>query len=663
MGFYLRVLVLLSLFVLIAFWQLSTFEHILRWDALHCFLTWRFNVASCLEEGVLPLWSAYQYLGFPLHADPETGAWYPLVWLIGFLYGYDFYSINIEWLLHLLIAGFGIFRLSRSMGHKEHIAWIAALSFMGSGIFISNAQNFIYLIGIAWFPLLLCELRLALKTGAALHVASASLVGFLMLTGSYPGITIIAFYCLLAYAVYVILTEKALSWRTFFLAFGAVGIGSGLCAAVHLVSVAEFLPYLSRAEGLSESRILENPFGGKAYISLLTPLAVATRENYDWGSDFSMINGYIGLGALIGIGSLFFQFPMRARQWALMVGGIVLLLIASGVARMWINFLPGMDLFRHPSIFRFFGLLVCILFAADQLNQASKKALERSASVVFVLLIVALLWNRDEWSLHALQRLWVEYLQPTDTSEVTVGARIALQSTFALLLLAAMVWALRSKKMGGLVFLVAVDMAMAVQGNMYSTVVYTAPLAVSQEKFERLPKGPSNYSGALVSGIHSLNDSLQIYGIVQNQNILHKQPAWDGYNSFILKKFDDLQKRPDFQLLMQHPLMYTQNERAVNGFQLLSNSISAEVKAGDATELVLLQNHHPNWACFLNGKPLEVFAFESALMKVKLPSSTQSQKIEWQYNSKAARAALWVSVISILVASIVFIRGLLFRDR
>jgi hypothetical protein len=216
--------------------------------------------------------------------------------------------------------------------------------------------------------------------------------------------------------------------------------------------------------------------------------------------------------------------------------------------------------------------------------------------------------------------------------------------------------ALRSKRMGWFAFLVAVDMVVAVQGNIHSTVVYTEPLAISQEKFERLPQGPSNYSGALVADIHSLNDSLQIYGIVQNQNILHKQPAWDGYNSFILKKFDDLQKRSDFQDLMQHPMMYALNGRAVGDFQLLSNCVRAEVEPGAATEVVLLQNHHPNWMCTLNGTPLEVKEYQGALMKVAIPITTQAQQIEWRYNSKAALAALWVSIGALVLALLVIVR-------
>jgi hypothetical protein len=108
--------------------------------------------------------------------------------------------------------------LSRAMGctvwfgsldcFGEIAAWVAGISFMACGVFVSNAQNFIYLIGLAWMPWVVMYLRLTFHTGKWKYAAWTALVLWMMLTGSYPGISIIAFYCLLAYAIYFFVCQK-----------------------------------------------------------------------------------------------------------------------------------------------------------------------------------------------------------------------------------------------------------------------------------------------------------------------------------------------------------------------------------------------------------------------------------------------------------------------
>ncbi len=91
-----RIGVAMTFFLLafLLFPQIGLFQNVLKWDAIDCFLPWRLNVSDALNSGEWPWWSAFQHLGFPLHADPDTGALYPLVWLISLIYGYDLYALN-----------------------------------------------------------------------------------------------------------------------------------------------------------------------------------------------------------------------------------------------------------------------------------------------------------------------------------------------------------------------------------------------------------------------------------------------------------------------------------------------------------------------------------------------------------------------------------------
>src|SRR3954466_14062687 len=83
----------------LAFWQISFFIHPVKWDMIDCYYPWRFHIGECLQHGKFPFWNPYQDLGYPIHADPSSGAWYPFVWIIGYFFGYNIYTIGMElWL-------------------------------------------------------------------------------------------------------------------------------------------------------------------------------------------------------------------------------------------------------------------------------------------------------------------------------------------------------------------------------------------------------------------------------------------------------------------------------------------------------------------------------------------------------------------------------------
>lgn len=650
---------LLTSIAFILFWQVGFCQYPLRWDALHCFLTWRHNVGESLREGSLPLWSAYQYLGFPLHADPEVGAFYPPVWLLGGLFGYDFYTLHVEWMFHVIIAGWGMYQLSKSLGHSFVIRLIAAISFLASGMYVSNAQNFIYLIGISWFPLLLYHLRMLSHDLKWKHVAAIVVVLYMMITGSYPGITIIAFYCLLVYGLYILIYHWTTQGTSMIKYWSVLGLGVLVVCSAALVSVAQFLSYLSRADGLQANRILENPLPLKGYISFILPWTAGTMENFDWGSDLTMINSYVGLIMIIAVVSFVFEKPQHRRQWWMLVSLIILLLIALGEAtplRMWISHLPGLSLFRHPSIFRFFALFLLVVLGAEQLQQSRRETWIKGALLIMPIIAVILLIHWSEFESNALQHLIAEWKNPVDHSGVSVWSRAVLNGLIALPLIFAAAIFIKKRMWYGLLTLVVVDLFLATQVNISTMTVYTFPFAESQEKMAQLPQGSSPYKGELIAHISSDHDSLRIPGIIENQNILQKMPAYDGYNSFILKGFDQFEKDPSFMAEMNHALIYTYDSTAVSNWDLMPNQIAGDIAPGAATEVILLQNIHPNWSAKVNGQTLNIEAYKDAMMKVSVPSSEELRHIEFTYDSKLIRYLFYLSILGLITCAAVILK-------
>ena len=58
--------------------------------------------------GRLPLWSPGSYAGIPFAADTQSAVFYPLRWLTVFIsapFGFSYYALELEGLLHIWLAG------------------------------------------------------------------------------------------------------------------------------------------------------------------------------------------------------------------------------------------------------------------------------------------------------------------------------------------------------------------------------------------------------------------------------------------------------------------------------------------------------------------------------------------------------------------------------
>src|SRR5687768_7624079 len=122
----------------IAFWQIGMMQHTMKWDMLDQFFPYRYFLSECVDAHVLPSWNPYQHLGAPFHADPQSGFWYPPAWLLALLRGYDIYTMNFEFILHVCIAGIGFFKLLRGFGIENRNALLFSVAYQCCGLFVNN---------------------------------------------------------------------------------------------------------------------------------------------------------------------------------------------------------------------------------------------------------------------------------------------------------------------------------------------------------------------------------------------------------------------------------------------------------------------------------------------------------------------------------------------
>lgn len=642
----------------VAYWQVFFGVYPLQWDAIDCFLAWRYAVTELIRDGQWPLWNANAYLGFPLFADPECGAWYPVLWLFSLFGAYDLRSLAMEWCLHTVIAGTGMHLLMRQLGCSRGACLIAGISFMCSGMFVSNAQNFIYLIGIAWFPWVLAGIRRMLTTGSLRHALMAAVPVFMLCAGSYPGITIIAAYATGVYLMLALWQRRAIlrdrtGRITLFRALGVFGAASLALCAVVLVPVAYALPWITRTQGLLPEKILENPLSLKAMVSFLFPFAVGTPD-VEWGSDFSMLNAYCGMFAL-----LFALWALRyadRRYITVFCCALVLLLLAVGSAlpfRMWVAHLPGLGLFRHPSIFRFFVIFcLCVLAALawDKLY-VRRKALRNALLALTGLMVLVVVWVWPSGMVSGILEAIQAWQQPGRAVSLTVPARIALQAGFLLLLLLGALWLWHRHWLRWMPALVAIDLILAVQLNAPATIFAPLDAGEQNEKLHTAMHSTSPYDGRplIQLGGDSLRAGVDL--VWRNEGIFLHQPQWDGYNSFVHRGYDALERSGQLAGLIRRPLLFSTADTTARMVVKLSpgGHIEATAEVVAAGPMVLMQNFMPGWKAQVNGRPVPVSVFGGAFVQVPLEAGKNQVLIRYAPQWPGALALLSGALLIVIL--------------
>ena len=293
-----RFQLLLLLACIIGYFEITFFIFTPKWDNINGFLPYRHIVATWISNGHFPLWNPYQLLGNAMHSDPQSGAWYPIVWLLSLIKDYDFYSIAIELSFHYYIGGLGMFLLGRYLKIKDSIAFIMGLAYMFSGFMVGTSQLLVMIIAVAWLPFSIKYLLASLKNPSFKNLFLLAFVNFLMVTGSSPSMTIILFYIYLLIAIYYLYLyiKKKFSLKTLLIVFGVQSVLVLMLSGGYLYSIYEMLPYMSRVKGIpySEGLFAEVGFPIQGYISFLMPYATVADTVF-FKTDWSMINGYFGL--------------------------------------------------------------------------------------------------------------------------------------------------------------------------------------------------------------------------------------------------------------------------------------------------------------------------------------------------------------------------------
>lgn len=711
---------ILAVLCILGYWQISFGVHPLKWDIIDYYFPSRFMVGEMMQNHSLPLWNPYQTLGYPIHADPQSGAWYPIAWIIGFFHGYTLNTIGFEFLLHLFIGSWGMFILGKTMNYNKKVSFILAIAYLFSGFFVGNAQHLTWTISGAWLPFVLNQFIVLYKKRTFYNAALLALWSFLFLSAGYPAFVFVMGYFLLILFLYFSFKEfqinklkGILNYYQFLLISLVIII---ICSSIILVSNYYVLPFLTRGNSISPEMALFCPFSPQCSLSFFTPFAVVAHNTNFFKTDLSMTNAYFGIIILV-FAVLGLLIKKKSIHWIFIFFAIVSLLASFGSytpIRMFLyDYIPMMDMFRFPSLFRLFFIFFLILIAGNSLQSvfySDKKTpllLYIIPGIFIAIMMIIVFIFRSQGYLDIKTIIFNQLFTYSPTSifkqhfAVQALSQILLLSLFILLILK---FKSKAITLTLITFLVIFEMMLSTQLNAPYTVIDTAVKNKDAQLYlNTFPKKfPIPNNNSILLNEKNIPKQVPFW---RNTSMFNKQVSHEGFTPFIFKDFRFLTDSIPlfFNEILKNPLVYLTNSvYSTSDFKALSDSnsidssmvffspsdytkihknvtpdtiigtfqiskfsptnIQIECDAIKPSMLILLQNYYYGWTATVNGSETPIYKANYATMAV--PVNIGKNTIAFNYHPKNIIIAYYLSIISffILLLYLIICRFLKFKS-
>lgn len=676
--------------LLVCLWPLSLLVVVPKWDNVNAYLPYRYFISDYLWNGHFPFWNSFQNMGYPAYADPQSGMWSPITWLLMLFGKYTMKSLIIELLSYFVLAALGMYHFINTTFRHEKTAAVIGLCYGLSGLMVGTSQMMVFLAGVAWLPWCLTALYRFSKSFHLKHALFSGVLIALHTSTASPAYTIVLAYFYFFAFVYLFWRHKASKQALISLIKGGsiMLFSSVLLLLPYIYSFVEFAPYFSRLTKLPyNDYLLADPFTIINYISFLFPYGVISNSEMFQHTDLSLRNGYIGL-----VGLLFFvygclRFYKNKKVLYLLVAVVFFLIVAMGnqtIIYQWLYHLPGFGVFRHPSFFRTYSLFAMLVIAAFGLKSFfvhyQKDTLLKKITIGFVAIIV--LGGGVALTKTSANEISTNISNLVDLTEFSTNflATHVVINVAVLLLIGVVVFLIKkSLKLSvftTLFMLAFLDLGMQTQLTFPSTISYPYPYASFKTYFDELPNEISQKDNHKPLKYFDEHQGLSYtQGIWKNMSTFNKTISYVGYNPFQMNNFEKAIASKALAINIENPILFfgekvkqpndtirqgliwgeadfsnlqkdkTSIERITVGYN--SFLATVENKANSSQWLLLNQNYHHLWEAYYQGEKLKIFPLNEHIMGVEIPAQS-SGEVRFSYYSKVVYFA-WISVMAYIL--------------
>ncbi len=381
-------------------------------------------VREVILSGEFPYWNRHYLAGQPMAANPEYEVFYPPQLLV-LLPSYDFgYRLHI--LVHLILAGIGMYAFLRSLGARWESGVFGGVIFAAGGLIVSMVNLLPILFVIAWCPLiLLFARRTLLRPNLRDASAAALLLGVQSLAGE-PTSLIQTWFLIGMYSFYrawETRSEGAIRMATPVAVALAIGLAGVAAGAAQLIPAAEHAAESARARPFDFSLVTAWSMPWARPLELIYPNLfghIYEKGTHYWASGlypgtgspflFSIYGGILLAGLLAGAvavrprGSIF-VIPLLLVSVTLALGGntpLFRFLYDAGIAKS----------VRYPEKWMFIGLFSLLVLGAlmfDRLVEGDRRLVDAALGFTLAVTAVALalaIFSHFEAYAQLFTRVW-----------------------------------------------------------------------------------------------------------------------------------------------------------------------------------------------------------------------------------------------------------------
>jgi hypothetical protein len=648
--------VFFPLLTCIFFWpivlQLFTFKN----DALTYYYPVRTLISDALHNGELPLWTPYINMGYPLHADMQSGAWSPIIWLFSALTNYRLFGFHLEMLFYFSFAGIGFYYLCKQMGWSNTVALVMGISYEYCGFMIDSVQFFVCISAACYLPYILLFFHKTITKGGYHNAIFTGFFLSLLFTGSYPAMFIITIYLLLMVGVYWFYKNKhkwAFIQQKWWLIFLMVGVFT-LISLPAIISFINHLPYIDRGKKQALDFVQQNSLVPASLVSILNPFSTTASE--EWlQTDALMRSTYMGVLPILFIVYGFKKKLFKKKRLGLffLLAGLTVIAIAFGkyfvLHEYLYDYLPLMNTFRHPALFRLFAIFLLLLASGLAMNSWMNKMdtllLGKAIKVYGYLLAIVSFLVMALFMNELFSQVWQHVSAHFIFQQSNFIQRYIIQMP---LLVIVWIFVYRLNKRGVLhQYLALICIAtsfVTTQMNMPITIIGAKDYHTVIQHLQRNPVlFPLPDSNSIQHNSVGTIDTLNITGSILP---FSKKVGRNDY--FItpgnLSMQDSFYESKRKEEVFSHPLLYTSslqvtdsNSEPLNSrieyVSFAANKMVAVVTNNQPVLLHYLQNNYPGWVATVDGKYVPIQKVNIAFMAIELPAGRHTIAFIYQPNN------------------------------
>lgn len=362
----------LLLLVLVAYIPYTSFQSSLLNDDIDVALSTKYFAGECLQDGFLPLWNPYQIWGFPAHADLQYTNWNLETLLVGLLFGYNYITLHILFIIYLFLAALGAFLLARHLSKDAKTAFYIGCVYVLSGLVVAHTQSLVTILGLVWLPYVTLYFFKWLQEPTIRNTIALTIFSYLLMTLGYQ-----AFVFMLLPAFVLLFIQRLVSdykhndraaiRQKLILGILAV-VALLVLLAPLLVSQFQAKPFVNRLNGMAVKDVMENPLSPRSLVSLINPVLTIGHDEW-FRTEVTMRNIFMGTMPLLLLIVSLFKRKKTAIDIILLSVAAFYLLGSFGdiiipVRKLMYYVLPGFKLFRFPSLLRVVAILLLLCYWA-----------------------------------------------------------------------------------------------------------------------------------------------------------------------------------------------------------------------------------------------------------------------------------------------------------